>query len=270
MYTINNVGDTLYTITLGGLNNTMNITSLYLFDTSSGNLLLTITNFYTDDNNNFIGTFSYQFTQPQNYVTICTTNDLSTGVSYLISDPIEVSDPIAPEYIEGISSSANLFRYNSSFNNLSLNLFSSNSSSDEVIGIYTYFDTPPNRTTPSNFLEKYGLYSYNTVPSSFNPNGNFNGYLILQSDAISNGVPQTSTTLDSFTTFLISQLANKQINLITVPTMFLNQYTSNDFVTNKHTFEYYNSEIYNGEQINKQSSLCTNVVQNNQLITKIR
>jgi len=281
MYTINNVGDTLYTVTLGGLNNTMNITSLYLFDTPSGNLLLTITNFYTDDNNNFIGTFSYQFTQPQNYVTICTTNDLSTGVSYSIdvsdsigvSYSIDVSDSIGVSYIapEGNNNlSDNLFRYNSSYKSSSSpNLFSSNSSTPVVIGTYTYFDTPPNRTTPSNFLETYGLYSYNTVPSSFNPNGNFNGYLILQSDAISNGVPQTSTTLDSFTTFLISQLANKQINLITVPTMFLDQYTSNNFVTNTHTFEYYNSETYNGEQINKQSSLCTNVVQNNQLITNI-
>ena len=62
--------------------------------------------------------------------------------------------------------------------------------------------------------------------------------------------------------FIIAQLANKQINLITVPSIFLDTYTTNDFVSTTHTFEYYNNTIFNNEEINIQSSLCTNVVQN--------
>jgi len=139
-----------------------------------------------------------------------------------------------------------------------------------IIGVYTTFDTPPNKTTPSNFLQTYGLYKYNNVPTLLGSSySNYNGYLVLQCDSISNGIAQTNTTLDSFTTYLIAQLANKQIDLITAPSIFKDTYTVNDFVTTTHTFEYYNNTIFNNEPINIQSSLCSNVVQNNGLITDI-
>jgi hypothetical protein len=139
-----------------------------------------------------------------------------------------------------------------------------------IIGVYTTFDKSPNKTTPSNFLQTYGLYTYNNVPKILGSNyANYNGFLLLQCDSLSNGVSQTNTTLDTFTTFLIAQLASKQINLITTPAIFKDTYTTNNFVTDTHTFEYYNNTIFNNEEINKQSSLCSNVVQNGELITDI-
>ena len=139
-----------------------------------------------------------------------------------------------------------------------------------IIGVYTTFDTPPNKTTPSNFLQTYALYKYNNVSTLLGTAyKNFNGYLILQCDSLSNGVSQTNITLDNFVTFIISQLANKKINLINVPSIFQNKYTTDNFVTESHTFEYYRNTIYNNTQINIQTSLCSNVIQNNQLITDI-
>ena len=139
-----------------------------------------------------------------------------------------------------------------------------------IIGVYTTFDKPPNKTTPSNFLQTYALYSYKTVSSVLGSGySNFNGYLLLQCDSLSNSIAQTNTTLNSFVTYIISQLANKQINLINVPCIFQNQYTTANFETETHTFEYYNDTIFNNEPINIQSSLCSNVVKNEQLISDI-
>ena len=139
-----------------------------------------------------------------------------------------------------------------------------------LVGVYTTFDTPPNKTTPSNFLQTYGLYTYKDTEALLgSAYANYKGYLVLQTDLISNGIPQTNTTLDSFTSFFISQLANKEINLIETPSIFKDTYTVQEFVTQTHTFEYYNNTILNNEQINIQSSLCSNVVLNNQLITDI-
>jgi len=157
-----------------------------------------------------------------------------------------------------------------SLNQINNNLTVDSSEPVTLIGVYTTFDTPPNKTTPSNFLQTYGLYTYNDAVTLLGSSyANYKGYLILQCDSISNGIPQSNTTLDTFTTFFISQLANKQINLITVPCIFKDTYTVPNFVTVTHTFEYYNNTIFNNEQINIQSSLCSNVVQNNQLITDI-
>jgi hypothetical protein len=139
-----------------------------------------------------------------------------------------------------------------------------------LVGVYTTFDTPPNKTTPSNFLQTYGLYTYNDVFKLLGAGyENYKGYLILQTDLISNGIPQSNTTLDSFTSYFIAQLANKQINLIKTPSIFKDVYTIPNYITETHTFEYYNNTILNNEEINIQSSLCSNVVQNNQLITDI-
>ena len=139
-----------------------------------------------------------------------------------------------------------------------------------IIGVYTTYDTPPNKTTPSYFLENNGLYKYNNVPTLLGSEySNFNGYLILQSDPLSNSIPQTSTTLDNFTDYLIGNLANKKISLINVPSIFQDQYVGDDFITTNHTFEYYNNTILNNEQINIQASLCSNVIQNDKLITDI-
>jgi len=139
-----------------------------------------------------------------------------------------------------------------------------------IIGVYTTYDTPPNKTTPSYFLENNGLYKYNNVPTLLGSEyNNFNGYLILQSDPLSNNIPQTCTMLDNFTDYLIGNLANKKISLINVPSIFQDQYVGNNFITTNHTFEYYNNTILNNEQINVQASLCSNVIQNDELITDI-
>jgi hypothetical protein len=138
-----------------------------------------------------------------------------------------------------------------------------------IIGVYTTFDTPPNKITPSNFLERFGLYAYNDITKLGNSYANYAGYLILQTDSLSNSISQTYTTLDSIVTYLVSQLANKKINVINVPNIFKYNFITTEFVSETHTFEYYNNTIYNNTLINIQNSLCLRVVQNNQLITDI-
>ena len=194
-------------------------------------------------------------------------NNQNFIINQIINIPIVVLPAIIQEEIQPkqILTTSNQTS-DSSFENIIL----STAAPVTIIGVYTTFDTPPNKTTPSNFLQTYGLYTYNDAAALLGSSyANYKGYLILQCDSISNGIPQSNTTLDTFTTFFISQLANKQINLITVPCIFKDTYTVPNFVTVTHTFEYYNNTIFNNEQINIQSSLCSNVVQNNQLITDI-
>jgi hypothetical protein len=139
----------------------------------------------------------------------------------------------------------------------------------DIIGVYTTFDTPPNKITPSNFLERFGLYTYKNITTLGNSYANYEGYLILQTDPLSNSISQTYSTLDSFITYVLSQLANKKINVINVPNIFKYNFITTEFVSETHTFEYYNNTIFNNTLINIQNSLCLRVVQNNQLITDI-
>ena len=89
-----NKNETLFTVKLGNWTSNVNITTLYLFDTVSSTLLSTISNFYGDDATGFYATFAYQFKQAQNYVTICTTDNLSTGILYVIAEPLIVTPPL--------------------------------------------------------------------------------------------------------------------------------------------------------------------------------
>jgi hypothetical protein len=138
-----------------------------------------------------------------------------------------------------------------------------------IIGVYTIFDQPPNKITPSYFLQQYGLYTYTSVATLGSQYANYSGYLILQTDPLSNSISQSYPTLDSFITYILGQLANKTINVINVPQIFKSSYVTNDFISTTHTFEYYNNIIFNNELINVQSSLCSQVVQNTQLISNI-
>jgi hypothetical protein len=138
-----------------------------------------------------------------------------------------------------------------------------------IIGVYTIFDQPPNKITPSYFLEQYGLYTYTNVSTLGSQYANYAGYLILQTDPLSNSISQSYSTLDSFITYILGQLANKTINVINVPQIFKSTYVTNEFISKTHTFEYYNNVIYNNQLINVQSSLCSQVVQNIQLISNI-
>ena len=141
--------------------------------------------------------------------------------------------------------------------------------SKTIVGVYTTFDAPPNKITPSYFLQNYGLYTYKSV-ATFGPlYSNYSGYLVLQPDPLSNSIAQNLTTLDSFITNILSQLATKKINLISVPTIFNGNYIGNNFISQTHLFEYYNNTIFNNKLINVQNSLCLQVVQNNTLITDI-
>jgi len=140
-----------------------------------------------------------------------------------------------------------------------------------IIGVYTTFDLPPNRINPSYFLEQYGLYKYKNMGDVDKQYSNYSGYLILQPDPLSNSISQNLKTINTFISNIISQLGNKEINLINVPALFNGDYIidNNNFVAEVHTFEYYNNVIFNNKLINVQNSLCLNVVQNNQLITDI-
>jgi streptogramin lyase len=89
-----NKDESLFTVKLGGWTDNLNISVLYLFDTISSTLLTSITNFYGNNAIGFYATFSYQFRQAQNYLTLCTTNNLSTGVSFVITDPLIVTPPL--------------------------------------------------------------------------------------------------------------------------------------------------------------------------------
>jgi len=141
--------------------------------------------------------------------------------------------------------------------------------STTIIGVYTIFNEPPNKITPSYFLQNYALYTYKSV-ATFGPTySNYAGYLVLQPDPLSNSIAQNLTTLDSFVTNILAQLASKKINVISVPTIFNGNYFGNNFLSQTYTFEYYNNTIFNNKLINVQSPLCLQVVQNNSLITDI-
>ena len=256
-------------ITINNYNNsipTINFLDLYFVDDLSGNNKFYLTKLQLLSSINEILNFSFIY--PFNnlgikYLMVCGHNN-NFVINYVINTPITVnaanSTPLLNKPVNYNLPVPKNKKY--SLSNLKL------PAPVVIIGVYTTYDTPPNKTTPSNFLQTNGLYTYNNVPTLLGPRySNFNGFLLLQSDSLSNGVAQTNVTLDSFTSFIIAQLANKQINLITVPSIFLDAYTNNEFVSTTHTFEYYNNTIFNNEEINNQSSLCTNVVQNSQLIT---
>ena len=249
--------------------NQINILKLYFVDDLDGNnpeYLTTITN-----------TLYFSFVYYTKISSSCTKYILITGnnntfnIRKIINIPIIV-EPEQPESIVNLkTTNANLKTTNVNLKTTpieSINL--SIATAKPIVGVYTTFDTPPNKTTPSNFLQTYALYTYNNVPTLMGSSySNFNGYLLLQCDSLSNCISQTNVTLDSFVSFIIAQLANKKINLIDVPSIFQDEYTTPNFVTSTHTFEYYNNTIFNNEPINIQSSLCSNVIKNNELITDI-
>jgi hypothetical protein len=141
--------------------------------------------------------------------------------------------------------------------------------SKTIVGVYTTFNEPPNKITPSYFLQNYGLYTYKSVATFGPAYSNFTGYLVLQPDPLSNSIAQNLTTLDLFITNILSQLATKKINVISVPTIFNGNYIGNNFISQTYSFEYYNNTIFNNKLINIQNSLCLQVVQNNTLINDI-
>jgi len=134
-----------------------------------------------------------------------------------------------------------------------------------VIGLYTHFDNA--FTTPSNFLETYGLYTY--INSSTFGGTNFDGYLVIQPDPLSNSISQTNGTLDLFVSQILGQLANKNINVINVPTIFQSTLFNNNFTGVTHTFEYYNYSDVNNQNINIQAPLCLYTQSENKLLTSI-
>jgi hypothetical protein len=138
-------------------------------------------------------------------------------------------------------------------------------STTNIIGVYTHFDNA--YTTPSYFLETYGLYTYinsSTLDPSYT---NFDGYLVIQTDPLSNSISQTNGTLDSFVSQILGQLANKNINVINVPTIFQSTLINNNFTGVTHTFEYYNYAILNNQKINIQAPLCLYTQSDNKLLT---
>lgn len=245
----------------------INYFNLYFVDDLYGNNPYYLTSVINISNNLYSFSFRYTLNFTGTKYLMIIGNNHNFTINQIINVPIVIS--IAPEVNESVAlvkttNLKSITSENANLTNLSL------PAPVTIIGVYTTFDKAPNKTTPSNFLQTYGLYKYTNASTLLGPSyGNYNGYLILQPDSISNGISQTNTTLDTFTSFFISQLANKQINLITVPSIFKDTYTVPDFVTTTHTFEYYNNQVLNNEQINIQSSLCSNVVQNNQLITDI-
>lgn len=86
-----NKEETLFTLKLGGLTSNINITTLYLFDTFSSTLLITLTNFYGNDTLGYFSTFTYRFPRAQNYLTIANTNDMSGSFNYPIPTPLQIS-----------------------------------------------------------------------------------------------------------------------------------------------------------------------------------
>ena len=137
--------------------------------------------------------------------------------------------------------------------------------STTIIGVYTHFDNA--YTTPSYFLETYGLYTYinsSTLDPSYT---NFDGYLVIQPDPLSNAISQTNGTLDLFVSQILGQLANKNINVINVPIIFQSTLFNNNFTGVTHTFEYYNYAVLNNQNINIQAPLCLYTQSENKLLT---
>jgi len=57
---------------------------------------------------------------------------------------------------------------------------------------------------------------YNNMPTFGSQYNNYDGYLILQPDPLSNGVSQNANTLNLFISDILGQLANKNINVLNV------------------------------------------------------
>lgn len=133
-----------------------------------------------------------------------------------------------------------------------------------IVGVYTHFDNA--YTTPSYFLETYGLYTYinsSTLDPSYS---NYDGYLVIQTDPLSNSISQTNGTLDLFVSQILGQLANKNINVINVPTIFQSTLFNNNFAGVTHTFEYYNYSVVSNQNINIQAPLCLYTESENKLL----
>lgn len=77
-----------YTVNIVGWNDTINVDTLYIFDTNSKNLLTSTTDISGNNLDGYYCSFNYNFDQAQNYITICTTDNLSTGISHEITDCI--------------------------------------------------------------------------------------------------------------------------------------------------------------------------------------
>ena len=206
-----------------------------------GSISTTSAGSMTNDNNIYFS-FRYLLNLPGIKYLMIIGNNRNFIINEIINIPITVQPAILLAQ-ENVTKQNKIHTLTSdeTINNIPL----STSAPTVLIGVYTTFDTPPNKTTPSNFLQTYGLYTYNDAATLLGPSyANYKGYLILQCDSISNGIPQTNTTLDTFTNYFISQLANKQIDLITVPCIFKDAYTVPNFVSQTHTFEYYNNVIF--------------------------
>jgi len=205
--------------------------------------------------------YSSNDTLDTKYIMICSKND-NNIINKIINTPITIENNNTINIDELIKSEI-------SSNNVVSKINYSTKPVTDITGVYTTFDTPPNKITPTNFLERFGLYKYKSITTFGDSYANYEGYLILQTDPLSNSISQTNQTLDSFITYLISQLANKKINVINVPCIFKYNFITTEFIAETHTFEYYNNTIYNNTLINIQNSLCLRTIQNNELISNI-
>jgi hypothetical protein len=93
------------------------------------------------------------------YIMICSKNS-NNIINKIINVPITIQSPILMEgqdnynmYVDEIIKSEITTKKESKINYTTTEI-------KDIIGVYTTFDTPPNKTTPSNFLETFGLYTY--------------------------------------------------------------------------------------------------------------
>jgi hypothetical protein len=86
-----NAEESLFTINLKGWTSSLNISTLYLFDTPSNTLLTTINTFYGNDTIGYYATFNYMFNKTQNYLTLSSTSNMIGGFVYPIPTPLIIT-----------------------------------------------------------------------------------------------------------------------------------------------------------------------------------
>ena len=90
-FEIPQVEETQFTINLIGWESTVPISTLYIFDTVSSELLTQTLSIYGNSTTGYYAKFIYKFPQAQNYLTISDTNNMSGKINYPITSPLIVT-----------------------------------------------------------------------------------------------------------------------------------------------------------------------------------
>jgi hypothetical protein len=171
-YTPPQKDETVFTLNLIGWNYAITINKLYIFDTISGNLLTTTTDFYGNDFIGYFSVFAYRFINSQNYLTISDTDDMSGKLNYKIPTPLVIT-PILILNVT-VADRVNNWVYNNVAKTFSFNLVSYHQGyivnyTDYYSKIYVYYSNNTNYSNlKSTNITNITLIN-NVITFTFNP-----------------------------------------------------------------------------------------------------